>query len=120
VPLVQALEICGTAAGNTRIEKVILESVKNVSSGHPLHESLSRDALFPDMTIQMIAVGEKIGELPKMMERVALFYDGEVSAAVDGVLSNIEPVMIVFLAIVIGVILIAMYLPLFDMMTGLN
>jgi len=120
VPLVKALEICSAAAGNMRIEKVILDSVRNVSSGNPLHESLSKDPLFPEMTIQMIAVGEKIGELSKMMERVALFYDGEVSAAVDSVLSIIEPVMIVFLAVIIGVILIAMYLPLFDMMTGMS
>ncbi|OGJ86066.1 MAG: hypothetical protein A2268_02245 [Candidatus Raymondbacteria bacterium RifOxyA12_full_50_37] len=120
VPLVKALEICGGTAGNVRFEKAVGESVIGVAAGLSLNASLGKSLLFPEMTVHMIEVGERIGELPKMMERVSYFYDGEVTAAVEGVLSIIEPVMIVFLAAIIGVILIAMYMPLFDMMTVLD
>ncbi|OGS36682.1 MAG: hypothetical protein A2293_13340 [Elusimicrobia bacterium RIFOXYB2_FULL_49_7] len=114
-PLTTALDICSKSAGNKVIENAIHDSIRQVSEGRELHESLSQCDLFPEMTLEMIGVGEKVGELEKMMEKVAEFYDAEVTSVVDSIISVIEPIMIVMLGIVIGFVLIAMYLPMFDM-----
>ncbi|MDO8536153.1 MAG: type II secretion system F family protein [Candidatus Omnitrophota bacterium] len=113
VPILNSLEIVGKTAGNRAVE-VAVETVKNnVREGESIAEPLARSKIFPSMVVRMVSVGEQSGELEKMLSKIADFYDEQVDAAVSGLTSLIEPLIIAFLGIVIGTIVICMFLPIF-------
>ena len=115
VPLIEGLEICARTSGNKSIELGIMRTRDAVSGGENIAESLSRENVFPQMVIQMIGVGENSGSLDAMLEKIADFYNEEVDAAVDGLTALLEPALMVFLGLVVGFIVVAMYLPIFKM-----
>jgi type IV pilus assembly protein PilC len=114
VSILDALEITAKTAGNRVVHDAIRRSVVSIAEGDTITSPLKESGVFPPMVTQMISVGEKTGGLDEMLNKIADFYDEEVDAAVSALTSIIEPVVIVFMGIVIGGILIAMYLPMFD------
>ncbi len=114
VSILDALEITAKTAGNTVIQNAIRRSVLAIAEGDTITGPLVQTGVFPPMVTQMISVGEKTGGLDDMLAKIADFYDEEVDAAVSALTSIIEPVIIVFMGVIIGGILIAMYLPMFD------
>jgi type IV pilus assembly protein PilC len=117
VGILQALDITARTSGNKVIERGLLDSVEKITAGHTIAEPLEETGLFPPMVTHMIAVGEKTGDISSMLEKVAQFYEEEVDAAVDAVMAMMEPIMIVVMGGIIGSLLIAMYLPMFDMVS---
>lgn len=115
VPIIEALNVAGATAGNKIIENAILNVRSGISEGRPIAEPLAESTVFPGMVVQMIAVGEATGALDAMLNKIADFYDNEVDTAVDALTSMLEPLMIVFLGGTVGTIIIAMYLPIFEM-----
>ena len=117
VPILKALEIVGATSGNKVLEKTLSSVGIGVKEGKTIAEPLSKSRFFPAMVVKMISVGEKTGALEDMLTKIADFYESEVDAAVDGLTSVIEPVLICFLGIIIGSIVIAMFLPILKMST---
>ncbi len=115
VPLLDGLAITAKTAGNKVIEQVVLEARISISGGKTIAEPLSKGEVFPRMVTHMIAVGETTGALDTMLGKIADFYEEEVDTAVGTLTSLLEPMMMVFLGVVIGFIVIAMYLPIFTM-----
>ena len=115
VNLLEALSICAASAGNKRIEEFILYVRAEIEQGVKFSTPLAKDGLFPAMVVSMVEVGEATGALDDMLFKVAEFYEEEVDVAVKTLLSMIEPIMIVTIGSVVGFIVIAMYLPVFDM-----
>ncbi len=115
VSILDGLEITAKTAGNRVIHDAIMESRASIAGGDTISAPLQKSAVFPPMVISMIAVGEQTGGLDEMLSKIADFYDTEVDTAVSGLLSLMEPVMIVFLGVVVGGMVVAMYLPIFDM-----
>lgn len=120
VPILTALEIVGKTAGNKAVEAAIEKVRVNVREGESIAEPLARSKIFPSMVVRMVAVGEQAGELEKMLAKIADFYDEQVDAAVSGLTSIIEPLIIAFLGVVIGSIVICMFLPIFKLPTLVN
>jgi type IV pilus assembly protein PilC len=114
VPILDGLEITARTAGNRVVEDAVMKSRASIAGGETIAEPLKRSAVFPPMVVQMINVGEQTGGLDDMLSKIADFYDEEVDAAVGALTSIIEPVMIVFLGAIVGGMVIAMYLPIFD------
>lgn len=114
VSILDALEITAKTAGNRVLHDAIRKAVISIAEGDTITAPLKETGVFPPMVTQMISVGEKTGGLDTMLSKIADFYDEEVDAAVSALTSIIEPVIIVFMGIIIGGILIAMYLPMFD------
>lgn len=114
VPILDGLEIVAATSGNMVIEKAIREARSAIAEGRPIAEPLSETKVFPAMVTQMIAVGEATGALDTMLGKIADFYDEEVDVAVEALTSMLEPLLIVFLGITIGGLLVAMYLPIFQ------
>ncbi|MCK4827723.1 type II secretion system F family protein [bacterium] len=114
VSILDALEITAKTAGNKVIANAINKSVLSIAEGDTITAPLKESGVFPPMVTQMISVGEKTGGLDEMLNKIADFYDEEVDDAVTALTSVIEPIIIVFMGIVIGGIMIAMYLPMFD------
>ncbi len=117
VPILKALEIVGATSGNKVLEKTLNSVGMGVKDGETIAEPLGKSEFFPPMVVRMISVGEKTGALEDMLTKIADFYESEVDAAVDGLTSVIEPVLICFLGIIIGGIVIAMFLPILKMST---
>jgi len=117
VPILNGLEITARTAGNKVIEEAILKTRTSISEGNTIAEPLKECGVFPPMVVQMIGVGEQTGALDEMLEKVADFYDSEVDTAVSALTSIIEPVMIVVMGGIVGTMLIAMYLPMFKLVT---
>ncbi|HEX6791987.1 MAG TPA: type II secretion system F family protein [Candidatus Krumholzibacteria bacterium] len=117
VPILQGLEITARTAGNRVVENAVLATRESISQGNTISEPLKECGVFPPMVTSMIAVGEQTGALDEMLEKIANFYDSEVDTAVDSLTAIIEPVMIVIMGIVVGGMLIAMYLPMFKLVT---
>ena len=117
VPILDALRITAKTAGNRIIENAVMESRERVAAGQTLAEPLRNSKVFPAMVIQMVSVGEQTGALDNMLAKVADYYEDEVDVAVSGLTALIEPIMIVFLGIVVGGIVISMYLPIFQVVT---
>ncbi len=120
VPVLQALNIVRDTAGNAVIAKVFQSIHDSVKEGDNMTPSMERSKIFPAMVVSMVDVGEETGALPDMLARVANTYDDEVDAAVDAMTSIIEPLLIVFLAVVVGTIVIAMFQPLVSIIGGLS
>ncbi|MGV7220494.1 MAG: type II secretion system F family protein [Nitrospinales bacterium] len=115
VPLIEGMDICARTAGNKIIEGAILSTIVSVKEGETIAAPLAREQVFPPMVIQMIDVGESAGALDTMLGKIADFYDEEVDTAVEGLTALLEPMLMVFLGLVVGFIVVAMYLPIFKM-----
>jgi type IV pilus assembly protein PilC len=120
VSILDGLEITAKTAGNRVVQDAIMESRASIAGGETIAAPLKKSQVFPPMVISMIAVGEQTGGLDEMLSKIADFYDEEVDAAVSGLLSLMEPVMIVFLGVVVGGMVVAMYLPIFDMVNAVQ
>jgi len=118
VSILDGLEITAKTAGNRVISDAIMESRASIAGGETISAPLKKSQVFPPMVISMINVGEQTGGLDEMLNKIADFYDEEVDAAVSGLLALMEPVMIVFLGVVVGGMVVAMYLPIFDMVNA--
>ena len=116
VDIIKALEIAGSTAGNWLVERAMTEVRMKVQEGIPIAEPLTEDPLFPPMVSQMVKIGEETGELEKMLTKIADFYEDEVDAAIQSLTSIIEPIMMIGVGFMVGIIIIAMYLPMFRMM----
>jgi type IV pilus assembly protein PilC len=120
VSILDGLEITAKTAGNRVIHDAIMESRASIAGGDTISAPLEKSQVFPPMVISMIAVGEQTGGLDEMLTKIADFYDTEVDTAVSALLSLMEPVMIVFLGVVVGGMVVAMYLPIFDMVNAVQ
>jgi type IV pilus assembly protein PilC len=120
VPILEGLEITARTSGNAVIERAILQTRKAVEAGRTLVDPMRDSDIFPSMVTQMIGVGEQTGAMDAMLSKIADFYEEEVDAAVKDLLTALEPIMIVFLGVVVGGIVISMYLPLFSLISKLS
>ena len=115
VPILEALQVVARTAGNKVIEQAVFRVADAIAEGRPIAEPLEESGVFPNMVVQMINVGESVGALDNMLEKIADFYDEEVDQAVENLTAMIEPFMMVFLGGLIGGIVVAMYLPIFQL-----
>jgi len=115
VPILEGLIIVARTSGNKVVENAIMATRQAVSEGKTLAEPLSKAKVFPAMVVQMISVGEATGALDNMLNKIADFYDDEVDSAVAALTSMLEPVLMIFLGIVVGFVVVAMYMPIFQM-----
>ncbi len=115
VPILDGLDVVAATAGNSVVEKAIRNARLSISEGRPVAEPLAETNVFPSMVTQMIAVGEATGALDNMLAKIADFYDEEVDTAVGALTSMLEPMLILFLGVTIGGLLVAMYLPIFQL-----
>ena len=120
VPILQALNIVKDTSGNTVVAQAVQDVHDSVKEGETIVAPLEASRVFPPMVISMVDVGEKTGDMPQMLEKIADTYDEEVDRAVESMTSLIEPVMIVFLAVIVGSIVIAMFLPLIRMIESIS
>jgi type IV pilus assembly protein PilC len=120
VSILDGLEITAKTAGNRVVQDAIMESRSSIAGGDTIAQPLKKSGVFPPMVISMISVGEQTGGLDEMLSKIADFYDEEVDAAVSNLLSLLEPIMIVFLGVVVGGMVVAMYLPIFDMINAVQ
>jgi type IV pilus assembly protein PilC len=120
VPILEGLDIVARTSGNKIIEKAILKTKMSIGEGKTIAEPLGASGVFPPMVVQMISVGESTGALDSMLSKIADFFDDEVDAAVANLTSLLEPLLMVFLGGAIGAIVVAMYLPIFQMASVLG
>jgi type IV pilus assembly protein PilC len=120
VSILEGLEITARTAGNRVIQDAVMESRSSIAGGETISEPLKRAGVFPPMVVSMINVGEQTGGLDEMLTKIADFYDEEVDQAVEALLSALEPIMIVFLGGIVGGMIVAMYLPIFDMINAVG
>ncbi|WP_348719894.1 type II secretion system F family protein [uncultured Alcanivorax sp.] len=115
VPLIEALDACAGATGNVVYRNAVLQVKEDVSTGQQLQFAMRSTGVFPAMALQMTAIGEESGALDAMLEKVAIYYEDEVDAAVDGLTSMMEPLIMSVLGVLIGGLIVAMYLPIFQL-----
>ena len=115
VPILDALQVVAKTSGNKVIERAVFRVSDAIAEGRPIAEPLEETGVFPNMVVQMINVGESVGALDTMLEKIADFYDEEVDQAVENLTAMLEPLMMVFLGGMIGGLVVAMYLPIFKM-----
>ena len=117
VPILQALTIVGETSGNWVLENAAKNVANSVRQGKSIAGPLSEETVFPTMVVQMIAVGEDAGALETMLSKIADFYDAEVQATTEALTSLIEPLLIAFLGVIVGGMIVALYLPIFNIIT---
>ena len=117
VDIIKALEITGQTAGNWVVEEALAGVRQRVHEGVPIAQPLVENEIFPPMVAQMVKIGEETGELEKMLSKIADFYEDEVDAAVSSLTSIVEPIMMIGVGIMVGIIIISMYMPMFKMLT---
>ena len=115
VPILDALQITARSAGNKVVENAIMYTRERISEGRTMADPLAETAVFPPMVVQMIAVGESTGAMDTMLQKIADFYEEEVDAAVAALSALLEPLMMVILGVLLGGLIIAMYLPIFEL-----
>ena len=120
VAIIEALNITAKSAGNMVIQVTVSRMAERIAGGQTISEPLRESGVFPPMVVQMVAVGEQTGEVDAMLGKIADFYEDEVDAAVQSMTSVLEPIMIVFLGTIVGGMLIAMYLPMFDLVGAIK
>lgn len=120
VNIIQALEIVAKTSGNVIIERAVIKTKMSIQEGESISVPLTQTGVFPPMVTRMISVGERTGALEEMLQKVATFYEEQVDAAVAALTSLIEPILIVFMGVVIGGIVICMYLPIFSMVSAVS
>jgi type IV pilus assembly protein PilC len=114
VPILQSLEVVSETVNNTLVQRAVMDIQDSVKRGESISRPLRAHKVFPPMVVQMLAVGEETGALDTMLDKVAAFYDDEVTASVDQLTSLIEPVMIAMVGAMVGVAVIALYMPMFN------
>jgi type IV pilus assembly protein PilC len=117
VPILTGLDITAKTAGNKVVEEAVLKTRANIAEGKTIAAPLQASGVFPPMVVQMISVGEQSGALDAMLEKIADFYEGEVDQAVANLTALLEPLLMVFLGVVVGGVIIAMYLPIFKLIS---
>jgi type IV pilus assembly protein PilC len=120
VPILDSLTICAKTSGNRLVASGVMFARARISEGHDLATPLAETHVFPSMVVQMIGVGEQTGAMDQMLQKIADFYDDEVDVAVAALTSLMEPIMMVLLGGIIGGIIVAMYLPIFDLAGNIN
>ncbi len=120
VPLLESMDITARTSGNAVVEKAILKVRKAVEEGQTLTDPLRETGVFPNMVVQMIAVGEQTGAMDAMLQKIADFYEDEVDAAVKNMLTLLEPVIITFLGGTVGFVVVSLYLPMFELIAQLS
>jgi len=115
VPLVEALESVSGAVGNSVYRKAVLTVRDEVAQGQQMHFAMKATGVFPNMVVQMTSIGEESGALDGMLDKAATYFEDEVDNAVDGLTALMEPMVMAFLGVVIGGLITAMYLPIFEM-----
>jgi type IV pilus assembly protein PilC len=115
VPILEALAICSRTAGNRVIELAIQKASQSISEGRTIAEPLQESKVFPQMVCQMISVGEATGAMDTMLSKIADFYEDETDQAVESLTAMMEPMIMAFLGVVVGGLVIAMYMPIFEM-----
>jgi type IV pilus assembly protein PilC len=120
VPVTQALEMVGATAGNAVIEEAMIEVRDAVRTGSPMSRPLAKHAVFPPMVVQMLEVGEESGRTSEMLDKAADFYDEEVKSATESLTSTLEPLMVVIIGAVIGLMVVCLYLPMFSIYQNIN
>lgn len=120
VPIIEALGICGRTAGNKVVENAITSVTVSISEGRTIAEPLAESKVFPQMVCQMISVGEATGALDTMLGKIADFYDDEVDVAVESLTAMMEPLIMALMGVVVGGLVIAMYMPIFEMASHIN
>ena len=120
VPILDAMTIVAKSAGNVVVEKAVMTTADKIREGRTMAEPLMETNVFPAMVVQMIGVGEQTGALDQMLNKIADFYEEEVDVAVAALTSLMEPVMLVFIGGIVGFMLIAMYMPIFDIAGNLQ
>jgi type IV pilus assembly protein PilC len=115
VPMLEAMEITARTAGNAVVEKAVLDVRRAIETGRTIVDPLRETGVFPNLVVQMIGVGEQTGSLDAMLQKIADFYEEEVDVAVGDLLTAMEPMIILFLGLVVGGVVISMYLPLFSL-----
>jgi type IV pilus assembly protein PilC len=117
VNILVSLEITSDTVNNVIVQRALDRVEEGVQVGEPLSVPMSKSKLFPSMLTQMVAVGEETGSVDEMLSRVADFYESEVSAAVEGLTSILEPILMGFLGGAVGTMVVALYMPMFDIIT---
>ena len=120
VSILEALDITARTAGNAVVEQAVMTTRASIERGETIAQPLKETRVFPPMVVQMIGVGEATGALDEMLTKIADFYEEEVDTAVAGLLTLLEPIMIAFLGVIVGGIVIAMYLPIFDLISKMS
>jgi len=120
VPILQAIEITGDTAGHMVVSDAMANVKREVKEGRPMSEPLTKSKVFPPMVTQMIAVGEETGAVDTMLNKIADFYEDEVNASVKSLTSILEPIMMMGVGALVGVIVIALYLPIFNLMNAVG
>ncbi|HUE87933.1 MAG TPA: type II secretion system F family protein, partial [Vicinamibacterales bacterium] len=120
VSILDGREITAKTSGNRVLHDAIMESRTSIAGGETISDPLKKSGVFPPRVVSMINVGEQTGGLDEMLTKIADFYDEEVDAAVEALLAAMEPIMIVFLGVVVGGMIVAMYLPIFDMINAVG
>ena len=115
MPILEVLNIVSQTVGNVVMEKAIKSAALDIERGEGISAALSKHPVFPTMVIRMLSAGEQTGNIDNMLERVAKFLDEEIEATLSGLMSLIEPLLIVFLGIIIGGMVICMFLPIFNL-----
>ena len=120
VPILEGLEVTARTAGNRVIHDAVMESRASIAGGDTIAGPLGNSGVFPPMVVRMIEVGEQTGGLDEMLERIADFYDREVDTSLEAMIAAVEPLMVVVLGVVVGGMIVAMYLPIFDMINAVG
>lgn len=120
IPILEALDITAKTSGNMIIQEAILKTRKSIEAGKTISDPLGESRVFSPMVVQMVAIGEQTGELDSMLTKISDYFEEEVDATMANLLTILEPVLIVFLGVVIGTIVISMYLPLFSLISKLS
>jgi type IV pilus assembly protein PilC len=120
MPLVPSLETAGSSMSSRRILNGVADAAVRVREGQALAKSLEDQKMFPDLSVEMIEVGESTGALPAMLNSVAEFYEEDVQTALGATMALIEPVILIFMAVVVGGILISLYMPIFSLGTTIH
>jgi type IV pilus assembly protein PilC len=115
VPILETLRIVGQSAGNTIVEMAVEKTAASIERGDNISVALAQHAIFPPMMVRMVSAGEQTGKVDVMLEKLSDFYDEEVEATLSGLTSLIEPLLIVFLGVVVGSIVVCMFLPIFKL-----
>ncbi|MEW5921998.1 MAG: type II secretion system F family protein [Bacillota bacterium] len=118
IPVVQALEAAGTATGNVLVEEAVKDAAEKVQEGKSIAMPLGESPIFPPMVTQMVTIGEETGSLPELLNRIAEFFEDEVAIMTKGLTGMIEPIMLIVVGLSAGVMLLALYMPIFSVITG--
>ena len=120
IPIVEGIERCAAASSNELIRRTLRQSIKSIQQGQELNYSLAKSQVFPKLVVSMIKIGEETGQLSFMLEKLAIFYKREVESAVSSLTKAMEPAVVFVVAIIVGTIVVALYLPMFNLITQMR